>query len=409
MAIDKTPKHRATPTPKPNPPPPRPSPEASPGAKPPAARASGMPTTDSFTPSPTPSPSPGASPTPPPPGEKKDSGNGFLDGLQTALDVVGFIPGIGEAADLVNAGISAARGNYLEAGLSLVSLIPGVGDAVGKGAKYALKAADSGAAKKALDALKSADLDGFFKKLSQNKDVAGYIEPLRKALDNVGVKLAEIAGVPNPRLAMAGGTPPPPRPNTPEVQTSGGTPNTGRKGGYKRGDHVFNHGLTKLGLETPKNSQLLTNALDTFNAGLKRLESTGSFDLVGDKSVLLKGTKKKFDVNASDANSEAFGNSVKNLREQWSKLDGIMGNPKSTAQQRAQAVPDTVEALKALRKECFDPETVDALKKAKSLDPALQRKIEATNKQLDELFNGLIREVERLMPSPGELGRSLSG
>jgi RHS repeat-associated protein len=60
---------------------------------------------------------------------------GWLDTLQAGLDVLGCIPVIGEAADLVNAGVSVARGDYSGAALSLVSMVPVVGDAIGKGGK----------------------------------------------------------------------------------------------------------------------------------------------------------------------------------------------------------------------------------------------------------------------------------
>ncbi|WP_237762952.1 hypothetical protein [Paenibacillus sp. A3] len=47
--------------------------------------------------------------------EEEESGwGGFLDGLQLGLDLVGLIPGLGEIADLANAGISLARGDYQE-------------------------------------------------------------------------------------------------------------------------------------------------------------------------------------------------------------------------------------------------------------------------------------------------------
>jgi len=69
--------------------------------------------------------------------EKLDEG--ALDWLQGGLDIVGLIPGIGEAADAVNAIISLARGNPLEALLSGISMIPGAGDAVGKGGKIVVK------------------------------------------------------------------------------------------------------------------------------------------------------------------------------------------------------------------------------------------------------------------------------
>lgn len=64
-----------------------------------------------------------------------------LDGVQAALDIVGFIPVVGEVADLANAAISLARGDYVGAALSLVSAIPVVGDAIGKGGKLARFAA----------------------------------------------------------------------------------------------------------------------------------------------------------------------------------------------------------------------------------------------------------------------------
>ncbi|MBN6149744.1 hypothetical protein JR065_05285 [Xanthomonas sp. AmX2] len=54
-------------------------------------------------------------------------GSTLLDGTQTALDVAGLVPGLGEFADLGNAGISAARGDYVGAGLSLASAIPFAG------------------------------------------------------------------------------------------------------------------------------------------------------------------------------------------------------------------------------------------------------------------------------------------
>ncbi len=60
-----------------------------------------------------------------------------LDGIQGILDVVGFIPGIGEIADGINGVISLARGDYVGAALSFTSMIPVVGDAIGKGGKAA--------------------------------------------------------------------------------------------------------------------------------------------------------------------------------------------------------------------------------------------------------------------------------
>lgn len=59
-----------------------------------------------------------------------------------ALDLLGFIPGIG-AADVANGLWYAAEGNYVDAAASLFSAIPGVGDAFG-GANAARKAVKTG-------------------------------------------------------------------------------------------------------------------------------------------------------------------------------------------------------------------------------------------------------------------------
>ena len=51
-----------------------------------------------------------------------------LNALQTGLSMLGFVPGFGAIADVVNAGISAARGDYLGAGFSLAAAVPFIGD-----------------------------------------------------------------------------------------------------------------------------------------------------------------------------------------------------------------------------------------------------------------------------------------
>jgi len=61
-----------------------------------------------------------------------------LDGLQLGLDIAGLIPGFGEIADGINAGIYAARGDYLNAALSAAAMIPGAGWGA-TAAKYANK------------------------------------------------------------------------------------------------------------------------------------------------------------------------------------------------------------------------------------------------------------------------------
>jgi hypothetical protein len=52
-----------------------------------------------------------------------------IDALQMLLDVVGLIPGAGAPADLVNAIISSARGDWAGAGLSLLGVVPVAGEA----------------------------------------------------------------------------------------------------------------------------------------------------------------------------------------------------------------------------------------------------------------------------------------
>ncbi len=64
----------------------------------------------------------------------------LLDATQTGLDIVGLIPALGEAADLLNAGIHVARGNYGEAALSIAAMVPVLGAAATAG-KLGTKAA----------------------------------------------------------------------------------------------------------------------------------------------------------------------------------------------------------------------------------------------------------------------------
>lgn len=76
-------------------------------------------------------------------------GSFVKDNVHGILDVAGMIPGVGAVADLANAAIYAAEGDWVNAGLSAVSAIPGVGDTIAlanKGVKVAkgVKAAVKG-------------------------------------------------------------------------------------------------------------------------------------------------------------------------------------------------------------------------------------------------------------------------
>ena len=61
-----------------------------------------------------------------------------LDGIQLALDVAGLAPGVGAIPDLLNASISALRGDWGAAGLSVLAAVPVIADAA-TAAKFAQK------------------------------------------------------------------------------------------------------------------------------------------------------------------------------------------------------------------------------------------------------------------------------
>lgn len=61
-----------------------------------------------------------------------------LDGIQLALDAAGLAPGVGAIPDLLNASISAIRGDWAAAGLSVLAAVPVIGDAA-TAAKFAQK------------------------------------------------------------------------------------------------------------------------------------------------------------------------------------------------------------------------------------------------------------------------------
>ncbi|WP_052091976.1 AHH domain-containing protein [Paenibacillus sp. FSL H7-0357] len=96
--------------------------------------------------------------------KKKGFWSKVLDVSQTVLDVAGLIPGVGEIADLANAGIYALRGDYTSALLSVGASVPFAGwgatgakllmksekfmkvaNVVGKATKAVNKVADKGA------------------------------------------------------------------------------------------------------------------------------------------------------------------------------------------------------------------------------------------------------------------------
>ena len=81
-----------------------------------------------------------------------------LDGIQLALDAAGLAPGVGAIPDLLNASISALRGDWGAAGLSVLAAVPVIGDAA-TAAKFAQKGVKAAkAAKKAENVNKATDI-----------------------------------------------------------------------------------------------------------------------------------------------------------------------------------------------------------------------------------------------------------
>ena len=128
---------------------------------------------------------------------KKYIGDDPLDVLQTGLDVVGFIPGVGELADAANGGIYWLRGDELNAGLSWGGCMPflGWGATIGKWYNKAHKVTrliDTGQ-----------DIGGFLRKAGKSEEriakVTGAFNPGAKV-----VKLEDNAVV----YRYSGGTTP---------------------------------------------------------------------------------------------------------------------------------------------------------------------------------------------------------
>lgn len=99
-----------------------------------------------------------------------------------ALDGVGMIPVVGEAADLANAGWYAAEGDMVNAGLSAAAAIPGAGN-VATAAKWGKRAIDaSDAINDVSKAAKAADRVG---DAAKGADAAGDAAKATKQVDGV--------------------------------------------------------------------------------------------------------------------------------------------------------------------------------------------------------------------------------
>lgn len=63
------------------------------------------------------------------PALKNADEQGVVGYLQLGLDIVGFVPVVGDVADLANGIIYTARGDYANAAISYIAIVPYVGDA----------------------------------------------------------------------------------------------------------------------------------------------------------------------------------------------------------------------------------------------------------------------------------------
>ena len=129
--------------------------------------------------------------------KKKNSSN-WVNWLQTGLDVVGFIPVVGEIADAANAVIYLAQGDYVNAGISALAIIPIVGD-LGKIFKYGKKLDKLLEASKGVSGVYEITLKNGDKYVGQSKDVAKRLEQHFKKNkfdpdDIADVKVTEVVG-----------------------------------------------------------------------------------------------------------------------------------------------------------------------------------------------------------------------
>ncbi|ERI10664.1 DUF6531 domain-containing protein [Aneurinibacillus aneurinilyticus] len=140
--------------------------------------------------------------------EKKGWFSSLLDNVSLALDVAGFIPVIGTFADIANAGISLARGDYMGAAMNLVGAVPVVGDAaktaykVNKAAKVAEAAGKAAkAADKAVDASKAIKgMKAAYTKVSKTLDTVTALankraKSVKTAADKVITSMDEVLAV----------------------------------------------------------------------------------------------------------------------------------------------------------------------------------------------------------------------
>ncbi|MGI5171133.1 polymorphic toxin-type HINT domain-containing protein [Spirillospora sp. CA-253888] len=144
------------------------------------------------------------------------------------LDVVGYVPVVGEAADVVNGVWYAAEGNYVDASLSFSSAIPiaGYAASVAKGVKTAAKAAEG------------ADTAATVAKTAGNATDAG------KAIDNATPPAAPKPNKPPENPAPAK---PKEQPKSQGKADDGASPSGSKQGASRGGGNAKNRGESDSG------------------------------------------------------------------------------------------------------------------------------------------------------------------
>lgn len=96
----------------------------------------------------------------------------WADATQTALDIVGMIPAVGEVADGINCVISLARGNYTDAAYSFAAMMPffGTGATVTKQARKLKRTTNTEDTKSVYDLIVK-NIDGIRGYVGQSKNL----------------------------------------------------------------------------------------------------------------------------------------------------------------------------------------------------------------------------------------------
>ncbi|MBK4991364.1 DNA/RNA non-specific endonuclease [Pseudomonas sp. S36] len=229
------------------------------------------------------------------------TGDEILDGIQLGLDIFGLIPVVGEIADVANAGISLARGDYAGAALSLLSAIPLVGYAgtAGKVVRHTAKATAEASAKTAKEiAERSA-------KETAERTAREGSEQVTKRVDEIPYRKKDGAKI-NERVVRDGSHLGPngrPKPNS----------------RYKTGEHEYIYETDSLGRikEVTANDLKLTSRekrLPHNSNSPEKMSGDHAGHLIGDRF----GGSPKLDNIVSQTASSNTG-SYKRLENEWAK------------------------------------------------------------------------------------------